>query len=157
MEEHALRSRQLDELAAVEAIFGCEGEGSFSANEGEDQGLELLRSMVESCMGSPHDFDPEALGLPQTISIRLERGLQGDGERHTVRLTLPRRYPCERAMCSVEWSKGTRAQRDYVNSMLLQFASSLEGEEMCYSLTAKAGANRHQAGVRGCWGLRVEG
>jgi hypothetical protein len=137
MEDHGLRSRQLDEVDALEAIFGCEGEGCFSANEGEEEGMLLLRSMLDSCAASPGDFDTQAPGIPQTISIRIERGQQG-GERHTVRLTLPCKYPLEVAKCSVEWDAGTRAQRDYINGALSQFASSMAGEEMCYALASKA-------------------
>jgi len=97
----------------------------------------VLRGIIDSCSASPQDFDADAPELPQSISIRLERGLGSEGERHTVRLMLPRRYPSERALCNVEWDGGTRAQRDYINGVVSQYAESLVGEEMCYALVSK--------------------
>ncbi len=135
------RRRQLAELEALEAVYGFEG--GFYVNEGEEEVLELLKAMVATAEegGDESAFSEEDLPI---LHIRIEKtkGLSDEEkeEAHTLRLTMPRRYPAERALCTVEWQNGTRAQHEYINGTLAQLSASLADTAMesCYELVQKA-------------------
>uniref|UniRef100_A0A7S1HIF5 RWD domain-containing protein n=1 Tax=Hemiselmis andersenii TaxID=464988 RepID=A0A7S1HIF5_HEMAN len=106
-------------------------------SEGEEEQLELLRTMVASC-NSAQELEDSGF----RINLRFERcaggGEEDRGCRHTLRLSFPARYPAERAQCSVEWPEGTRTQHEYINGSLSQHCESLVGEEMGYAMVNKA-------------------
>ncbi|KAJ1485905.1 hypothetical protein T484DRAFT_2388400 [Baffinella frigidus] len=124
-EQLGRRQRQIEELDALEAMFGVD-EGVFSVEDPEAR--DLVRGVVESC-GSNGAAFCDALPL-LGCRIEIAPGASEDSEvAHRVTLSFPRGYPDKPATSRVLWPHGTRAENECLNSALQHLADSLAGEE----------------------------
>eukprot|EP00960_Hanusia_phi_P052571 761537-Hanusia_phi.AAC.2 len=123
---HELRTRQLNELEAMQAMFSIDG--SFVCRD--EESLQLMKVVVDSC-SSPEQFVDE--GLPE-LSFEITKDAL-----YSVIFNLPKDYPHRPLHCRIEWQQGTRAEHEYINGNLRQYADSLAGEESAMQVLEKAG------------------
>ena len=105
-------------------------DGSFVLEDKD--AYEVLKATIESC-SAPDEFCEDGF---QSLAFRVTHSnAQEPAMSHTVQFSLPDGYPVEKhAICRIEWEVGTRADHEFLNGVIEQYAESLTGGESCFQL-----------------------